>query len=145
MTKIPTKTTRARIIIADDCRAVLDAVATMLASDFDIVGTARDGGDLLDAAARLNPDVIVLDLSMPVYNGLQVARRLREEHSLAKVVFLTVHGDKDFVHEALASGASAYILKSSMAVELGHAIHEALAGRTYVSPRIAFTDSNTSS
>ncbi len=145
MTKIPTKTRRSRIIIADDCRAVLDAVAAMLASDFDIVGTARDGGELLDAVARLNPDIVVLDLSMPVCNGLEVARRLRAEHSRAKVVFLTVHGDEDFVHEALAAGAAAYILKSSMAVELGHAIHEALAGRTYVSPRIAITDSNKSS
>lgn len=145
MTKVPTKTSRSRIIIADDCLAVLDAVATMLASDFDIVGTARDGGDLLDAVARLKPDIVVLDLSMPVCNGLEVARRLREQHSQARVVFLTVHGDEDFVHEALAAGAAGYILKSSMALELGHAIHEALAGRTYVSPRIALTDSIKSS
>ena len=129
-----------RLIVADDHQTVLDTVATMLAPEFIIIGTAHDGGALLKAVARLDPDLVVLDISMPVYNGIEVARCLREQGCRAKLVFLTVHDDEDFVREALQAGAAAYVVKASMAVELPHAIREAMAGRTFVSPSIVMTD-----
>lgn len=141
MARSATKVKRTRLMVADDHQTVLDTVAAMLAPEFEIVGTAQDGGALLEAVVRLDPDLVVLDISMPVYNGLEVARRLRRRGSRAKVVFLTVHDDEDFVHEALAAGATAYVIKASMAVDLTRAIHEALAGRTFISPSIAMTDS----
>jgi DNA-binding NarL/FixJ family response regulator len=142
MVHTATQVNRSRLIVADDHQSVLDTVAAMLASEFDIVGTAHDGGALLEAVRRLDPDIVVLDISMPVFNGLEVARRLRTRGSRTKVVFLTVHDDEDFVHEALAAGAAGYVIKAGMAVDLAHAIHEALAGRTFVSPSITITDSD---
>jgi CheY-like chemotaxis protein len=141
MAKTTTKVKRFRLILADDHQTVLDTVATMLATEFTIAGTAHDGGALLEAVRNLDPDLVVLDISMPVYNGLEVARRLRERGCRAKLVFLTVHDDEDFVHEALSAGAAGYVIKASMAVDLVHAIREALAGRTYISPSIAITGS----
>ena len=127
-------------MVADDHQTVLDTVAALLAPEFDIVGTAHDGGALLETAARLDPDLVVLDISMPVFNGLEVARRLKKEGARAKVVFLTVHDDEDFVREALAAGAAGYVLKASMAVDLTHAIREALAGRIFISSSIAYNE-----
>lgn len=141
MTKTTIKVKRLRLIVADDHQTVLDTVATMLAPEFTIVGTAHDGGALLEAVRRLDPDLVVLDITMPVYNGLEVARRLRERGCRAKLVFLTVHEDEDFVHEALQAGAAAYVVKASMAVDLAPAIREAMAGRTYVSPSIVMRSS----
>jgi DNA-binding NarL/FixJ family response regulator len=112
----------------------------MLAPDFTIIGTAHDGGTLLEAVTCLNPDLVVLDLSMPVYDGLQVARRLKERGCCAKLVFLTVHDDEDFAHEALQTGALGYVVKASMAADLPHAIREAMEGRTFVSPSIVMTN-----
>jgi DNA-binding NarL/FixJ family response regulator len=88
----------------------------------------------------LNPDLVVLDVSMPVYNGIEVARRLKERGCRAKLVFLTVHDDEDFAHEALQAGAAGYVVKASMAAELPHAIREAMEGRTFVSPSIVIND-----
>jgi DNA-binding NarL/FixJ family response regulator len=130
---------RSRLIVADDHESVLETVAALLASEFEIVGTAHDGGALLDAITRLDPDIVVLDISMPVFTGFEVARRLRTGGSRTKTVFLTVQEDEDFVHEALTAGASGYVAKPCMAVDLVHAIREALAGRTFVSPSIART------
>lgn len=132
---------RSRLIIADDHQTILDTVATMLAPEFTIIGTAHDGGALLEAIACLDPDLVVLDISMPVYNGIEVARYLRERGGRTKLVFLTVHDDEDFVREALQAGAQAYVVKASMAVELLHAIREAMAGRIFISSSIIMTDS----
>ena len=141
MTQSPDNAMRSRLVLADDHQTILDMVSAMLAPDFTILGTAHDGGTLLEAVACLNPDLVVLDVSMPVYNGLQVARRLRARGCCAKLVFLTVHEDEDFAHEALQAGASGYVIKASMAADLPHAIREAMEGRTFVSPSIAMTDS----
>jgi DNA-binding NarL/FixJ family response regulator len=129
-----------RLFLADDHQTVLDTVAAMLAPDFTIIGTAHDGDTLLKAVTCLNPDLVVLDVSMPVYNGIEVARRLKERGCRAKLVFLTVHDDEDFAHEALQAGAAGYVVKASMAAELPHAIREAMEGRTFVSPSIVIND-----
>ena len=130
------KLERSRLVVADDHQSILDTVVLILEPEFAIMETVRDGGALLEAAIRLDPDVVVLDIAMPVLSGLEVSRRLRDRSFRAKVVFLTVHDDEDFVREALAGGASGYVVKANMAVELPHAIHEALGGRTFISPRI---------
>ena len=124
---------RTRLIIADDHKLLLDTVAALLAPEFDIVGTAHDGKALLETVARLDPDVVVLDISMPIFDGLEVARRLKQGGARAKVVFLTAHDDEDFVREALSAGAAGYVVKTSMVGDLTHAIREALAGRIFIS------------
>lgn len=140
MIQSKTKLERCRLVVADDHQSILDTVVQILEPEFAVVATVRDGGALLEAVVRLDPDVVVLDVAMPVLNGLEVARRLKERHVRAKVVFLSVHNDEDFVREALAGGASGYVVKANMAVELPHAIHEALRGRTFISPSIGFGD-----
>lgn len=140
MIQSKTKLERWRLVVADDHQSILDTAVQILEPEFAVVATVRDGGALLEAVVRLDPDVVVLDVAMPVLNGLEVARRLKERHVRAKVVFLSVHNDEDFVREALAGGASGYVVKANMAVELPHAIHEALRGRTFISPSIGFGD-----
>jgi len=106
----------------------------LLAQEFDVVGTAADGSIALHAAARLDPDAVVLDISMPNVDGIEVARRLRAAGSKAKVIMLTVHDDPDFLRAALDAGALGYVLKSRLRADLIPAIRAALAGRIFVSP-----------
>ncbi len=89
---------RVRILLADDHREMLKRVVHLLQSDFEVVGAVTDGQALLEAASKLRPDVVVLDISMPLMNGLEAADRLRKAGSRAKMVFLTVHEGPDFVH-----------------------------------------------
>ncbi|UCE85039.1 MAG: response regulator transcription factor [Deltaproteobacteria bacterium] len=124
---------RARVLLADDHRAMLDTVGQLLGREFDIVGATTDGQAVLDAAAELEPDVVVLDISMPVLNGLGAAQRLKQMRSGAKIVFLTVQEDPDVARQALATGALGYVVKSSVVSELVFAIREALADRSFVS------------
>jgi DNA-binding NarL/FixJ family response regulator len=98
-----------------------------------VVNRVGDGKSLLDEAVRLQPEVVVLDISMPVLNGLQAALELRRTGSKAKIVFLTVHEDPDYVRGAFAAGAQGYVVKSRLASDLPLAIREALAGRHFVS------------
>ena len=144
MSQSQSKLERRRLVVADDHQSILNTVALILDPEFAIVDAVRDGAALLEAAARLDPDVVVLDIAMPLLNGLEVARCLKARNVRAKVVFLTVHDDEDFVREALAGGASGYVLKANMAVELPHAIHEALKGRTFISSSIGFRDAGRS-
>lgn len=127
---------RPSIVLADDHEEFLAAVVRHLEPHFDIVRTVGDGQMLLDAAARLAPDVIVLDISMPVMNGIEAARRLKAAGSPAKIVFLTVHADQDYVRAALGSGALGYVLKSELASDLLPCLREALLDHSYVSPSI---------
>jgi DNA-binding NarL/FixJ family response regulator len=110
---------------------------SLLEDEFDLVGTVVDGKALLDAAEILRPDVIVVDISMPVLNGLDSVRRLREKGSTAKIVFLTMHADDRLLAEAFRCGGQAYVLKQSAGEDLLTAIHEVLEGRKYVTPLIA--------
>lgn len=125
---------RARIVLADDHPGLLKCIQGMLADSFDIIGTASDGKTVLETATELNPDVLVLDISMPLMDGLEAARQLKAAGSTAKIVFLTIHQDPDFLKSAMDAGALGYVVKCRLASDLVLAINEALAGRQFVSP-----------
>ncbi len=128
------------VLLADDHAEVLDTVARLLAPEFNVVGTVSDGKALLSIAERLAPDVVVVDISMPILNGIEAVRRLRESGSPAQVVFLTVHETSEYVAAALATGALGYVVKPRLATDLSIAIKEVHAGRSYLSPSIAPED-----
>ncbi len=128
---------RARLLLADDHALVVAGLRKLLEPEFDVVGTVADGRSLLDAAQRLTPDVILLDISLPLLNGIDAARAVRKALPDIKVVFVTMHSDPDYVSEAFRAGGSGYVLKRSAASELGTAIREVLAGRDYLTPLVA--------
>jgi DNA-binding NarL/FixJ family response regulator len=130
---------RARILLADDHGKMRDRVKRLLETEFEVVDSVENGLALLEAAAELEPDVCLLDISMPVLNGIETATRLKQSGSTAKIVFLTIHEDPDFVQAALKTGASGYVVKRRMVSDLRPAIREALAGRTFVSSSVAAT------
>jgi DNA-binding NarL/FixJ family response regulator len=127
---------QARILLADDHPAALVQATQVLGASYQVVGTAANGLELLEAAARLDPDVIVLDIAMPGLDGLEAARRLVRDGRRGRLVFLTVWADSDYVAEAMALGAKGYVVKSRLASDLGPAVAAALEGRTFVSPGI---------
>ncbi len=127
---------RPRVLLADDHALLLGAFEKLLSADCDIVGQVSDGRALVDAAEELKPDVIVLDISMPLLNGLEAARQIKQKARGAKLVFLTMNEDTDLAAEAFRAGASGYLLKRSAASELLTAIREVLQGRSYVTPLI---------
>lgn len=131
-----TTATRTRILIADDHPGALAQAAGYLGQEHEVAGTVKNGLELLEAAARLKPDVIVLDISMPDLDGFEAARQLKRDGCLSKLVFLTVWEDDDFAREAIALGASAYVVKARIASDLMLAISEVLAGRKFVSPTL---------
>jgi DNA-binding NarL/FixJ family response regulator len=126
-----------RVLLADDHGPIIERVRSILQSGFDVVGSVNNGRDLVSEAARLRPDVIVLDISMPGMTGIEAAQELREAKSTAKLIFLTVHERVEFVRACLAEGALGYVVKSRLAVDLLPAIHEALAGRRFISPPVS--------
>ena len=123
-----------RVLLADDHALLLAAVEKLLADECTIVGHVADGRELVAAAEKLRPDVIVLDIAMPWLNGLEAARQLKQVLHSVKLVFLTMYEDPDLAAEAFRVGASAYLLKRSAATELSTAIREAMQGRSYVTP-----------
>jgi DNA-binding NarL/FixJ family response regulator len=125
---------RPRVLLADDHRLLREAFAQLLAPGCDVVGTVADGRALLAAAPELRPDIVVLDIAMPLLNGLDAARQLKGLMPEVKVVFLTVNEDPHLAAEALRAGASGYLLKNSAASELLHAVQEVSQGRCYVTP-----------
>ena len=125
---------RPRVLLADDHRLLREAFTQLLAADCDVVGAVADGRALLAAAPGLRPDIVVLDIAMPVLNGLDAARRLRREMPEVKVIFLTMSEDPDLATEAFRAGACGYLLKNSAATELLQAIQEVFQGRSYVTP-----------
>ncbi len=118
-----------RVLLADDHEAMLDRVARLVATECNVVGAVADGQQALDAVRELKPDVLVLDISMPVMNGIETARRLKEAGSETRIVFLTVHDDPNFAREALEAGALGYVIKQHIASELVAAIKKAHVGR----------------
>lgn len=122
-----------RVVLADDLALVLSAVSKLLDPSFDIVGTASDGTKALRAVLELDPDVAVLDISMPGMSGIEVARELRDRGVRAKIVFLTVHEDPDILATCMGAGGLGYVVKVLMETDLIPAIQEALAGREFVS------------
>ena len=127
---------RRRLLLADDHTLMLEALEKLLEHDYTVVGTASDGRSLLAAAAELKPDVIVLDIAMPLLNGLDAARHLKKIMPEVKLIFLTMNEDPNLAREAFRIGASGYLLKTSAASELFKAIEKALCGRSYVTPLI---------
>jgi DNA-binding NarL/FixJ family response regulator len=123
-----------RILWADDHVAKLDAVRTLLESRYELVGTATDGEETLEAVRTLRPDVVVLDISMPKLSGIDVARRLQTEDDRPAIVFLTVHQDAAVVEAALEAGALGYVVKTSAGKDLLIAIQQALTGERFISP-----------
>jgi DNA-binding NarL/FixJ family response regulator len=122
------------VLLVDDHAALLQQIRRLIDKEFDVVGMLPDGTGLLDADASQNPDLIVLDISLPGQSGLNLAYRLREAGSKARLVFLTVHCDVDYAQAAFLAGASGYVVKSRMASDLVSALHAALRGGRFVSP-----------
>jgi CheY-like chemotaxis protein len=129
---------RIRVLLADDHDEFLAVAGRLLESDYEIVKTVSDGQAVVDEATTLAPDLIILDITMPVLNGIAAARRLRAAGFTGKMVFLTVHGDADYESAAVAAGAQGFVVKSRLASDLLPALREVLAGRLYVSPYLAF-------
>ena len=125
-----------RVLLADDHTLLLGAFEKLLAPECDIVGHVSDGRALVAAADTLKPDVIVLDIAMPLMNGLEAARQVKQRLRNVKLVFVTMHEDADLAAEAFRAGASAYLLKRSAASELMTAIREVMKGRSYVTPLV---------
>ena len=123
-----------RVLLADDHALLLGAYEKLLADECEIVGQVGDGRALVEAADKLKPDVIVLDISMPMLNGLEAGRQIKQKHRSMKLVYLTMNEDADLAAEAFRAGASAYLLKRSAASELLTAIREVVQGRSYVTP-----------
>ena len=126
----------ARILLADDHKEIRDKVRRYLEAEFDVIDAVENGRALLDAAAMSDPDVCLLDISMPELDGIETANQLKENGSKAKVIFLTVHEDSDFLQAALKTGASGYVIKRRMASDLNRAVKEALAGRIFISSSV---------
>jgi DNA-binding NarL/FixJ family response regulator len=125
-----------RVLLADDNPTVLEAVSRMLTPEFEIVGSVRDGTSLIEEARRLNPDVMIVDLFMPDFSGIEAARELKKRHISGCIIFLTVYHDPPFVEAAQVAGAMGYVLKSSADRDLVPAIRDALQGRFFHSPSL---------
>ncbi len=126
-----------RLLIADDHRILAEGLRGLLEPEFEVVGVVADGRELVAAAKKHRPDVIVADVTMPSLNGIEAAAQLRDMEVKAKVVFLTMHRDVAYARRAMEAGAAGFVLKHSAASELVTAVREALRGQTYVTPMIA--------
>ncbi len=127
---------RPRVAIADDHTLVAEACVKILEPEFEVVGIFSDGQALLSAVPELKPDVLVLDVAMPMMNGLEAGKRIRKLSRAVRIVYLTMNPDKGIAAEAFRSGASGYLLKTSAARELVTAVREVLKGKLYVSPML---------
>jgi DNA-binding NarL/FixJ family response regulator len=127
---------RTRLLIADDHVMFAQGLESLLRDEFELLGTAGNGEELVEATLRLQPDVILVDISMPVLNGFDAVRRIRAGGIHAKVIFLTMHDDATLLSEAFRCGASGYILKQAAGEELANAIREVAHGNNYVSPLV---------
>jgi len=130
-------TRRPRVLLCDDHLLVAEALKSLLAPEFDLVGVVEDGRAMIEAAGTLRPDVIVADVSMPHLNGIDALVRLRQGGDHTPVVFLTMHRDVAFARRALEAGASGFVLKHSAPAELLTAIRAALEGQVYLTPQLA--------
>lgn len=133
---VPVSSKLARVLLVDDNAAILAQVAHALAGRFEVSGTLSDGSGLTATVAAQQPDLIVLDISLPGDNGLVLARRLQAAKSPARVVFLTVHADPDYARAAFATGASGYVTKARLATDLIIALELAMEGGRFISPGV---------
>ena len=125
-----------RVVLADDHREVIAKIRGVLGDEFEIIEAAENGNQAVIAVLELNPDIFVTDISMPVLNGLQAARRIQKTNSRVKIIFLTIHEDRDFIAAAFSAGATGYVTKRRLSTDLVFAIQEALKGHTFVSNSI---------
>jgi DNA-binding NarL/FixJ family response regulator len=126
-----------RVLIADDHTLLLSAFEKLLSGECEVVGMVTDGRALVAAAEQLKPDVVVLDISMPLLNGLEAGRQIKHRFPEVKLVFVTMNEEPDVAAEAFRSGASGYLLKRSAGAELSAAIREVVQGRSYITPLVA--------
>jgi DNA-binding NarL/FixJ family response regulator len=127
---------RPRVLLCDDHDIIIEGLRSLLAKDFDVVGATSNGRDLVAATERLKPDAVVLDVSMPILNGLESARQIKQSVPSVKILFVTQMSDKQYVQAALRIGASGYILKQSVVGDLVPALHEILGGHFYIAPSL---------
>ena len=128
------ETTHPRLVLVDDNPAVLRQIIQVLPAEFEVVDTFEDGEELLAAVEREQPDLVVLDITLPGVSGLVLATRLAQAGSSARIVFLTVHSDPDYVRAALRAGALGFVVKTRLSLDLEPALRAALAGKRFVSP-----------
>lgn len=125
---------RTRVLLADDHPLFLAALGALVEAECDVVGAVSDGRALMEAASRLKPDVIVVDISLPLLNGIDAARQIKKEQPEAKILFLTMHANPAYLKEALVAGATGYLLKTSAREELLGALRDVIRNRIHVSP-----------
>lgn len=126
-----------RVLVADDHPFVLEGFKKLLEEECELVGCVEDGRALVEAALRLTPNLIILDISMPKLNGIEVAKKLRKQLPDTKLIFVTIHADAAYVNEAFRAGASGYLLKRSAAMELLQAVQAVMSGNFYITPIIS--------
>jgi len=139
---MPFSGNRARILIADDHTLVAELCKKMLEPEFQVVGTVCDGRALVQAAEELKPDVVVLDIAMPILNGLDAGKQVKKILPCVKLLYLTMSIDTQLAADAFRCGASGYLLKTCAASELINAVRDVLRGKRYLSPSIAEETSN---
>jgi len=128
---------RTRILLAEDNEALLAELCRELKDEFEIVGTASNGQDAVDGVLRLDPDVIVLDISMPLLNGIEASLLIREGQPRAKILFLTIHESDEYISAAFSAGASGYVTKRKIASDLAYGIREVSQGNLFISPSLS--------
>jgi DNA-binding NarL/FixJ family response regulator len=122
-----------RVVLADDHQEVIARVRGLLGDEFEVVEAVENGDQAITAVLASDPDVLVIDISMPILDGLQAAKKIQKANCRVKIIFLTIHEDRDFIAAALAAGAMGYVTKRRLTIDLVFAIHEALRGHTFVS------------
>jgi DNA-binding NarL/FixJ family response regulator len=127
---------KATVVLADDHPLVCSGLKAMLEPGFDVVAMVHDGNDVMATVARHHPDLVLMDLSLPGQNGLELTRFLKEKGELPRVLVVTMHADPVYADEALRAGADGFLLKTARAAELRQAVEEVLAGRQFVSPEV---------
>ena len=131
---------RVKLLLADDHTMFAQGLQSLLADDFELLGTVANGEELVNAMQTLDPEVIIVDISMPVLNGFDAVRRIKAGGNEAKIIFLTMHDDETLVAEAFRCGASGYVLKQAAGEELVAAIGKVMQGKKYITPLIAKRD-----
>src|ERR1044071_9204335 len=126
-----------RLLLADDHELLLDGLRKILEPDFNLIAAVADGRAAVAAFEQHRPDLLLLDIALPLLNGIEAARQVRQSFPSARILFVTMQTDRIYVEEALRAGASGYVLKQAAATELVEAIKTVLRGRSYISPQIA--------
>jgi DNA-binding NarL/FixJ family response regulator len=129
----PNRRTGIRILLIDDCTEILDHISNILQPEYDVIGKVADGNLVCSKVASLSPDIVILDISMGDYSGIELAQRLREQGYAKEIIFLTVHEDPDFVTAAIGAGGRAYVTKPRMTEDLGLAVKSVLSHQVFIS------------